>query len=100
MPGFGEDLTERLVQWRIRVTSQFVFNVVAGIPPHEQQALESKFAKGRQVLEAALLSGERDLQTLATRAEGELRQLYEHIKSSFGQVAQAKSDLAVVPTGL
>jgi DNA-binding helix-hairpin-helix protein with protein kinase domain len=100
IPGFGQKLAQRLVDWRRSVESRFVFNPAAGIPPHEQQALDSKYAQARQPIEAALFSGEAELKSIALRAEGELRQLYEHVRSTLQQFAQAHADLAVIPPGI
>jgi DNA-binding helix-hairpin-helix protein with protein kinase domain len=100
VPGFKEQLTARLVQWRRSMESLFVFNAAAGIPSQVQQALDSKYAQARQQVEAALLSGERELQVIATGTENELRQLYEHIKLALRQYSQAHADVQVIPTGL
>ena len=79
---------------------QFVFNAAAGIPPAEQQALDLKYAHARQQVEAALLSGERELKGISIRAEAELRQLYDEIKSSLRSYMQSNSALAAIPSGL
>jgi DNA-binding helix-hairpin-helix protein with protein kinase domain len=100
VPGFGPKFTKRLVEWRREIESKFVFNAAAGIPPQRQQALDSKFAQPRQQIEMALLSGERDLKTISTTAENELRQHYETVKSCLVEVARANADLAVVPKGI
>jgi DNA-binding helix-hairpin-helix protein with protein kinase domain len=100
VPGFKEALAGHLTQWRRSVEAQFRFNAAAGLPPHVQQALDAKYTQARQQVEAALLSGERELKTIAAGAANELRQRYEHIKSSLDQLAQATADLVLIPPGL
>jgi DNA-binding helix-hairpin-helix protein with protein kinase domain len=100
VPGFKEELTRRLIQWRRTMESQFAFNAAAGIPVHEQQALDATFAQARQQVEALLLAGERDLKGFALSAENELRQLSEHIKSALLQLSHAIADMGTIPPGL
>jgi DNA-binding helix-hairpin-helix protein with protein kinase domain len=97
VPGFGEKLTERLVQWRQQVEAKFAFNPAAGVPPAEQKALEVKYATARQPVEAQLLAGEGDLRAIVTRTESELRQLYEQVRSCLRLLAQAEVDLRLFP---
>lgn len=100
VPGFGPELTGRLVQWRQGIEAQFVYNAAAGVPAPVQQALDSKYAQARQQVEAALLSGEQELKSLGAGAESQLRRLHEHIKSCLSQLAQANADITVIPAGL
>jgi DNA-binding helix-hairpin-helix protein with protein kinase domain len=101
IPGFGPKLTGRLVSWRRDIESQFLFNAKAGIPPHEQQALDAKYSQARQRLETELLTGEKVLRNIHLRADSsEIRQLYEHLRLCMHQLAQAQADLSVMPPEL
>jgi DNA-binding helix-hairpin-helix protein with protein kinase domain len=97
VPGFGEKLTERLVQWRKQVEATFVFNAAVGVPAAEQRALDGKYATARQPLEAQLLAGEGELRSIVSQAEGELRALDAGIRSCLQRLTQAEQDLTVFP---
>jgi DNA-binding helix-hairpin-helix protein with protein kinase domain len=99
VPGFGQKLTDRLIDWRRTMERRFVFHPSAGIPPQVQQALDSRYAQERQQIETKLLAGEQKLKSLSLCAEGELRQLYEHIRTCVRQLAQANADVAAIPSG-
>jgi DNA-binding helix-hairpin-helix protein with protein kinase domain len=100
VPGFGEVLTGRLVEWRRSVEARFVFNPSAGVPQQQQQSLDAKFSPERQRIEMTLLSGERELKVVASACETALASRYEEIKASFKAIAQANADLTEVPSGV
>lgn len=100
VPGFGPKFTQRLVSWRHRQESKFIFNAAKGIPANEQQALDLKYFQARQQIEAVLLAGEQELKAITLRAEKDLATLYEQIKSCTNQLAEANAMLAGIPPGL
>jgi DNA-binding helix-hairpin-helix protein with protein kinase domain len=100
VPGFNAGLTGRLMRWRLSVERRFVFNVAAGIPAREQQALDAEFAHDRLLLESGLLSGERELKDIAFRAENEFRHIHAQITVCLQNLAQADADIAAIPNEL
>jgi DNA-binding helix-hairpin-helix protein with protein kinase domain len=100
VPGFGPALTQRLVAWRQDIVSRFAFTPAVGVPAHEQQALDMKYAQARQQVESKLLAGEGELRAITMQAESELRRLYGPIQSCLQQLAQAELDLKVIPQGV
>ncbi len=95
VPGFGPKLTARLIRWRERIKSQFIFK--PEVPLQEQQILDLKFAQARQHIEMKLLAGEGELQAIAKQAESELRELYKPIQDCLQSLVQTQLDLKVLP---
>lgn len=100
VPQFNQKRAQTLMNWRRSMESQFVFDVAAGIPAPERQALHAKYTQLRQQVEAALLSGENELKCIASAAGRQLGLLYEQIRSCLAQVVQADRNIEVIPSGL
>jgi DNA-binding helix-hairpin-helix protein with protein kinase domain len=100
VPGFGPKLTERLVRWRQKVEAKFKFDPAVGVPTQERQALDTKYAKPRQQVEARLRAGEGELRAIVRQAETEMQSWYEHIRSCLQLLDQAELNLSVLPQGV
>lgn len=96
VPGFGDVLTMRVVEWRNEVERRFV--PVQGIPASLQQALDMKFYSLRQSIEAKLNNGPIALREVLVKRNQELEQQLAFIRSVLVKYAQANSDVAVLPT--
>jgi DNA-binding helix-hairpin-helix protein with protein kinase domain len=64
IPGFGEQLTARLVAWRYSVERQFRFDKSKGLPLRDLQAVDLKFEQQKLHLQKSLMDGERKLKAL------------------------------------
>jgi DNA-binding helix-hairpin-helix protein with protein kinase domain len=100
VPGFGDVLTARLVEWRRNIEQRFAFDPAAGVPKQQQQALDAKYSQERQRIEMSLLSGERELKAIVANSEAQLAGKSSAIRASLGPLAQANTDLALIPAGL
>jgi DNA-binding helix-hairpin-helix protein with protein kinase domain len=98
--GFGDARKALLVEWRRNVEATFVFKTANAIPPHEMQALESKYGRLRQLIQRQLETGEKDLKKISQDSENQLSRLSHQIKACMAQLYQAEADLAVIPKGL
>lgn len=94
--GFGETLTQNLVNWRRSLEKQFVFDPTKGVDPADVVALEQLYRKKRQQLEAELLAGPERLRQLAAQAVQQGRTLEAEIRQAASELAQARADVAVV----
>ena len=76
IPGFGEQLTARLVAWRHSVESEFWFDKSKGLPLHDLQSIDLKFEQRKLHMQKGLVEGERALKALFDK---QLREIQEFI---------------------
>jgi DNA-binding helix-hairpin-helix protein with protein kinase domain len=95
MSGFGESLTNELVQWRKRLERKFRFDPSKGVDPADIAALNQKFRQERTQIEGALLATPETL----NKVRGQTLLRREAIRSQIEDVAkalaQARGDLSV-----
>ena len=65
IPGFGEKLTDAVMQWRLQCETKFVFNPSQGLDPNDAATLYRKFDLKRRELELKLEAGARHLTAVA-----------------------------------
>jgi DNA-binding helix-hairpin-helix protein with protein kinase domain len=68
VPGFGDELTQKLLDWKRSVENKFVFNPALGTDPAAIRQVKDEIARRRVVLEQALLRGPVDLQQIDAHA--------------------------------
>jgi DNA-binding helix-hairpin-helix protein with protein kinase domain len=100
VPGFGPKFTQRLLNWRQQVEGRYAYNPAAGVPLHEQQALDARHARATQPVEEEMLSGEARLRAIAVQGGGQLQQFLQHIQLCLEQLTQAELDLSLIPPGI
>jgi DNA-binding helix-hairpin-helix protein with protein kinase domain len=99
VPGFGPELTRRLLQWRGQVETSFIWGYYPplNVPASDQQALDRMYRQIRQYNEMRLLNGPAELRAISTTANKDLSQRYETVRDWVEFLAQAKVDLEVLP---
>ena len=92
IPGFGDGITEMLLDWRKEVERHFVFDPKRAVDPHDLQKLEREIGLERVALERRLTEGLQKLRAIGTNAGHLQRSLRDRAESLRRAVAQATLD--------
>lgn len=88
VPGFGPALTENLMAWRRSVEKRFSFNPSIPTPASEIAKVRNEIAVRRSAMQAELIKGVRDLETIraesaaARRGAGQYEAAYKMYRQS------------------
>ncbi len=93
VPGFGPVLTKKLMDWRRFVESRFKFNPNIPTDPAEIAKVRAEIAMQRNALEAELIKGVRDLETLRAEALANRRDASRY-HADYLAFRQAETDAA------
>ncbi len=94
VPGFGEALTKRLLEWRQRHEARFVFNSADNEADRREIARIQALVEGKAApLRAALISGAQELETLLARCQGLFRHPDPVLSKIHERVEKARKDL-------
>lgn len=96
VPGFGEKMTGRLLNWRQEKEHSFRFNPSTGVPQADIQALEMKYAQKRSQCERVLQLATHELRQISNSAKAEVEKLDAIVASLEYEAAQTSADLRVV----
>jgi DNA-binding helix-hairpin-helix protein with protein kinase domain len=96
VPGFGEELTNKLLNWRHSVERRFVFNPSQGTDPVAIRRVKDEIARQRAQLEQALLRGPVDLQQIAAHAASVRSGPSQRMIDAYTAWKQAEFDLQSV----
>ncbi|MGF6807430.1 DNA-binding helix-hairpin-helix protein with protein kinase domain [Paraburkholderia sp. Clong3] len=96
VPGFGDALAGRLVSWRQRVETRFVFDPSRGVPQQDVSALNASLAMQRTQSEKVLRDGLVQLQQLHATAIGIRGTAKLRVDTASRTLAQAEADLVVL----
>jgi DNA-binding helix-hairpin-helix protein with protein kinase domain len=94
--GFGETLTQVLIDWRAGCERQFVFNPSTAVSEADRNAVRARFGARRATLEGVLRAGSEELQRFCQMAASRLSLLQPQIIKAAQQFVQAQKDLAVL----
>lgn len=94
--GFGEKLTNELVNWRNGLEKRFAFDPNKGIDPADIAAVNQRFAQKRKQIEGNLLAGTEQLNQLRGQIMQQRTQMLPMIQAAARQVAQAEADLSLI----
>jgi DNA-binding helix-hairpin-helix protein with protein kinase domain len=97
VPQFGPDRTAKLVAWRERIRSRFMFNAREPSDPHDIKAIEQDIAAKRSNLERHLASGPQELARVAQDALRIRAALLPQLEAAAQAVAQAQADTSLWP---
>jgi len=95
VPGFGDALTEKLVQWRRRHEQGFRFNPNAS-DVQAEQALRSKFDVRKRDLETKLSSAAQTLDEALPRLRAKAKQADPAVARAQAALDQAEADLRAI----
>jgi len=94
--GFGPRLTSELVNWRINLERQFVFDPSKGVDPADIATVNRHFAQKRKQIEGELLAGAEHLNQIRQKIMQSRNRLLPNVQKVAQQLAQAEADLALM----
>ncbi len=95
MKGFGDHLTQAVIDWKASCERRFVFRPNEAITPADRQAvLTQKMAAKRHRLESTLTVGATELQRFRLQAPARTMPLMEPLRQAAEKLAQAQADLS------
>lgn len=92
--GFGDHLTQAVIDWKASCERRFVFRPNEAITPADRQAVMAKMAAKRHRLESALNVGATELQRFRLHAPARTMPLMEPLRQAAEKLAQAQADLS------
>ncbi|MCP5361454.1 MAG: hypothetical protein H6908_02255 [Hyphomicrobiales bacterium] len=96
VPGFGDALTKRLLEWRRSIERKFVFNASQGVDPRDIAALDRELADTKRKLEAQLLAGAPELIQIRTQITTSRGALQKEVERAYVRLLQAEADKKAV----
>ncbi len=96
IPGFGETLTKELELWRENMIRKFSYNPGKGIDKADIANLKIKYRKSMKPLESQMKSGYNDLNMIKNQILLKRQKLMPEIERAATELAQAKSDIALL----
>lgn len=94
VPGFGEKMTDKLVNWRYEKKQAFRFNPSKGIPQVDLQTVEMKYAQKRAQCELAFQHGPHELRQVLNSAKTEFERIDGIVARLENETAQSKANLS------
>jgi len=91
--GFGEKVTNELVQWRKTVEKDFLFNPAQGVAREDAARIRQKYILKQKKAQAMLLGGAEQLALIKEESQKQRDILSSQILSTAKSIAQAKTDL-------
>lgn len=92
VPGFGQFLTSKLLDWRKDIESKFVFNSSRGIHPDDLRAVDKEISDKRAALEAALLAGAAELARTSAQIMSARQLLWREMENATRQEFEARAN--------
>ena len=92
--GFGDHLTQAVIDWKASCERRFVFRPNEAITPADRQAVMAKMTAKRHRLESALTVGATELQRFRLHAPARTMPLMEPLRQAAEKLAQAQADLS------
>lgn len=96
IPGFGPELTRRLLEWRQQCERRFRPKGKPVVDALQAQRLEAEYATRRAELENAIRQGLRHLQASAANADSVHRTTLYALQELRGKVEQAEADVSAI----
>jgi DNA-binding helix-hairpin-helix protein with protein kinase domain len=94
--GFGPNLTRAVVDWRASCERRFTFNPNTAVTEADRNAVRSKYAARRRVIEGVLSVAPAELASFTQTATARANQLRAQTENAARELAQARADLAVL----
>lgn len=93
--GFGEGLTQAVMDWKASCARRFVFNPAMTVSQSDRDAVRVRYAAKRSALERALAAGPNELRDYHQRANSQLTPLKPALEAAAKRLAQTKADMSV-----
>lgn len=97
IPGFGDRLSQELLNWRHSVERRFVFDRKVGIDPAAVRSIDNEFARKRVPAEEELRLGAHTLQVVRNDILLSRTDLWPILQSSYVDFVKAEVDLHALP---
>ncbi|EFC4173242.1 helix-hairpin-helix domain-containing protein [Escherichia coli] len=92
--GFGDHLTQAVIDWKASCERRFVFRPNEAITPADRQAVMAKMTAKRHRLESTLTVGATESQRFRLHAPARTMPLMEPLRQAAEKLAQAQADLS------
>nr|WP_279308118.1 hypothetical protein [Niveispirillum sp. BGYR6] len=92
VPGFGEAMTKRMLDWRKSIERRFVFNSAIGVDASAIHAVKAEIAKKRDQIETQLVTGVRELANLSDQISNLQLNPTQRLKDAYRAWKQAEID--------
>jgi DNA-binding helix-hairpin-helix protein with protein kinase domain len=92
VPGFGQFLTEQMMNWRKSLETKFKFDPKRGIDPADLQRVEQEIVKRRVEIELILSRGQMELMEVRRRIVVVRGQLQDQLQKAWMEMAQAQAN--------
>jgi DNA-binding helix-hairpin-helix protein with protein kinase domain len=96
IPGFGPDLTEKLLSWRKGFEAKFRFDPNKSVDPLDIAQLDQKFRRLKQPIEDELISGVDKLKKMKPKIIQQRHELHEQAWAVARTLVQAKADMSLL----
>lgn len=94
VPGFGDAMTGRLLEWRISIESKFVFNPHTQTDPASIQKVKDDVARRRAEIQQALLRGPLQLEQMRTHSMSLRNKPTPRLTDAYRALRQAEIDVS------
>lgn len=92
VPGFGQFLTEHMLNWRKSIEARFRFDPKRGIDPLDLDRVKQEISKQRREIELALSRGHLELADIRRRIVMARGQLRDELQRTWMEMAQAQAN--------
>lgn len=92
IPGFGEKLTERLLDWRTSVEKKFVFDPTKGLEQQDVAQLDADLALKRQQFKNILAGGPKELLQVKAQILETRQKMLPQVAALAQKLAQVEAD--------
>lgn len=97
--GFGEALTQSLMDWKDKVLREFRFDPLASVSPADSKALAARFRTQQQEILTKLAGRIAKLETLEPACRASLQALVPDLKNAIADYEQAAADFRLTRRG-
>ena len=94
--GFGEVLTQGMMNWRKSCERRFVYNPALAVSEADRNKVRASVAARKRAIEAALLTGPQKLQHIKQQAVTNATMLLPAAAEAAGKLAQAEADCSLI----
>lgn len=94
--GFGEVLTNTVVDWRKSCERRFTFNSQNAVSEADKNAVRARIATRKKMIEVGLTAGAAELQRFRQEATSKAAGLEPMVKAAATKCAQASADLSIL----
>jgi DNA-binding helix-hairpin-helix protein with protein kinase domain len=95
IPGFGQVITNELINWRKTKEKKFIFNPRLGVDPADVAVLNQRLDKERKQIETSLMSAPGQLNQIKKEILQERNIIFAELKQAAQNLEHAKSNMSL-----